>query len=71
MPMIEDEPTGPDARRWTPSEDLATILSRLPHNGASDDVTRVVEVYESVERAYRAAAQVGTPTINASSTTNR
>lgn len=69
--MIEDVSTGSDAEASKASEDLATILSRLPRNGASDDVTRVVEVYESVERVYRAAAQAGTPTIIASSTTNR
>jgi hypothetical protein len=54
----------------SPSADLAVILSTLPRSGAEDDVTRIVEVYESVERVYRGASLAGTPVIGASSSAN-
>jgi hypothetical protein len=60
----------PDDTTITPSQDLATILSTLPRSGAEDDVTRLVEVYESAERVYRAASLAGTPVIGASSSAN-
>jgi hypothetical protein len=52
-------------------QDLATLLSRLPCQGSEDDVARVMKIYESAERAYRAAAAAGTPVIGASSSANR
>jgi hypothetical protein len=54
----------------SPSADLATVLSTLPTSGTEDDVSRLIEVYESVERVYRDASLVGTPVIGASSSTN-
>lgn len=54
----------------TPSEDLATILSTLPRGGVEDDVTRLVEVYEAGERAYRAASVAGTPVVGSSASTS-
>lgn len=53
-----------------PSEDVATVLSTLPRQGVEDDVSRLIEVYESVERVYRAASLAGTPVIGASSSAN-
>jgi hypothetical protein len=54
----------------SPSQDLATILSNLPRGGAGDDAARLVEVYESAERVYRAASLAGTPAIGSSSSAN-
>lgn len=50
--------------------DLANILSTLPTRGAEDDVSRLMDVYESVERVYRGASTAGTPIIGASSSAN-
>jgi hypothetical protein len=56
----------------TPSEsaDLASILNTLPTRGAEDDVSRLMDIYESVERVYREASAAGTPVIGASSSAN-
>jgi hypothetical protein len=64
MPMTEDMPQANE-------QDLATLLSRLPREGSDDDVARVMKIYESAERAYRAATAAGTPVIGASSSANR
>jgi hypothetical protein len=50
--------------------DLASILSALSRAGVEDDVSRLMDVYESVERVYREASAAGTPVIGASSSAN-
>ena len=50
--------------------DVANILSTLPTSGAEDDVFRLMNVYESVERVYREASAAGTPVVGASSSAN-
>lgn len=49
------------------SQDLAQMLGQLPRGGESDDVSRLLSIYESVERVYRGASLAGTPTVGSSS----
>jgi hypothetical protein len=64
MPTTED-------MHQTHAQDLASLLSQLPREGTDDDVSRLMDVYESAERSYRAAVLAGTPVIGASSSANR
>ncbi len=83
LPRVEASPGSRRARR-TESQgrgdvsmkdmDVATVLSQLPTAGATDTITKVLEihdrvmrVYEPVERNYRAAAGV----ISSNTTTPR
>jgi hypothetical protein len=54
----------------SPSQDMATILSQLPRNGAEDDVTRLMEIYEAGERSYRASVQASAPNVSSSASTS-
>lgn len=71
LPMAEhqDRPT-PEELARAAHDDVASILSRLPANGHDDYVTRVMDVYESAERQYRAALRAGAPKIGSSASTN-
>jgi hypothetical protein len=54
----------------TPSQDVATILSQLPDSGREDDVTRLMDIYEAAERAYRASVQASAPRVGSYASTN-
>lgn len=53
------------------SQDIATILSKLPDRGAQDDVARLMDLYETAERGYRASVLASSPRIGSSASTNR
>lgn len=46
------------------------MLLRLNGVGNTDTVSQLMNVYESIERSYRAAAMTGEAAIHASSSTN-
>lgn len=53
-----------------PSQDVATILSKLADSGREDDVTRLMDIYEATERAYRAGVQASVPRVGSYASTN-
>lgn len=55
----------------TPTEDIATILSKLPDSGAQDAVTLVMDLYETGERHYRAGMKAGALHVGSSASANR
>jgi hypothetical protein len=54
----------------SPSQDIANILSQLPDAGVEDDVTRIMDAYETVERHYRAGVQASAPRVESYASTN-
>jgi hypothetical protein len=65
------EPSSKGAEReQTPSQDVATILSQLSDSGLEDDVTRLMDIYEATERAYRAGVQASAPRVGSFASTN-
>lgn len=57
-------------RSTVASQDLATILDQLPDRGAEDDVARLMDLYETAERGYRASMLASSPRIGSSASTN-
>ena len=67
---MHELPSKDAEREQTPSQDVATILSQLPDSGLEDDVTRLMDIYEATERAYRAGVQASSPRVGSYASTN-
>jgi hypothetical protein len=67
---MHDHPIKDAEREQTPSQDVAAILSQLPDSGIEDDVTRLMDIYEATERAYRAGVQASAPRVGSYASTN-
>lgn len=52
------------------AETVEQMLSNLQGSGGNDTVAELMEVYESIERSYRAAAMAGEPTPHVAYSTN-
>jgi hypothetical protein len=67
---MHDQSSKEAEHEQAPSQDVATILSQLPDSGLEDDVTRLMDIYEATERAYRAGVQASAPRVGSYASTN-
>lgn len=57
-------------REKTETETVEQMLSELHGSGVNDTVSELMEVYESIERSYRAAIMAGEAIPHIASSTN-